>query len=152
MLYWSVELRLALISYQADHMLLLRLELRPNAGAHGDQCERLVLLCRERVLRGACLAPPASAFSHFFVAGLPHLMLIELRQALISYQDYHILMLTRSTPPSSIVHANLAAVCRHLAGLPRVCALSIHSFPRLFFASHRVHVDLQPDAACCGDL
>ena len=28
------------------------------------------------------------------VPGLPHVMLIELRQALISYQDYHMLLLT----------------------------------------------------------
>ena len=29
----------------------------------------------------------------YFVPGLPHAMLIELRQALISYQDYHMLLL-----------------------------------------------------------
>ena len=32
--------------------------------------------------------------SPFFVLGLPHVTLIELRLALISYQDYHMLLLT----------------------------------------------------------
>ena len=32
----------------------------------------------------------------YFVSGLPQAMLIELRQALIAYQDYHMLLLTRA--------------------------------------------------------
>ena len=31
---------------------------------------------------------------YYFVAGLPHMILIELRQALVSYQAYHMLWLT----------------------------------------------------------
>ena len=37
---------------------------------------------------------PSEAFSFDFVPGLPHVMLIELRQALISYQDYRMLCLS----------------------------------------------------------
>ena len=32
--------------------------------------------------------------AHFFVPASPHVILPELRQALISYQDYHMLLLT----------------------------------------------------------
>ena len=41
--------------------------------------------------------PDGPSFSFFvpgFVPGLPHVTLIELRLALISYQDYHMLLLT----------------------------------------------------------
>ena len=41
----------------------------------------------------ACYAYRAATGPHF-VPGLPQVTLIELRQALISYQDYHILLLT----------------------------------------------------------
>ena len=37
------------------------------------------------------MARPAPLPSRYFVPGLPHVILIELRQALISYQDYHVL-------------------------------------------------------------
>ena len=35
-----------------------------------------------------------------FVPGLPRVILIELRQALISYQDYHMLLRRQATPRS----------------------------------------------------
>ena len=38
-------------------------------------------------------ARPAPSPSPDFVPGLPHVILIELRWALVSYQDYHILLL-----------------------------------------------------------
>ena len=40
----------------------------------------------------------------YFVPGVPHVMLIELRKAPVSYQDYHMLLLTlgrRSRPPTA---------------------------------------------------
>ena len=40
------------------------------------------------------LARPAASPSPHFVPGLPHVILIEWTQALISYQDYHTLLLT----------------------------------------------------------
>ena len=48
--------------------------------------------------KGASSSAPALAFS--FVPGLPHVIILrELRQALISYQDYHVLLLTRARRP-----------------------------------------------------
>ena len=43
---------------------------------------------------GLLKARPAPPPSPSFVPGLTHVRLIELRQALISYQDYHLLLLT----------------------------------------------------------
>ena len=45
-------------------------------------------------LRFLGLVPGGEHRPLFSVPGLPHTMLIELRQALISYQDYHMLLLT----------------------------------------------------------
>ena len=42
------------------------------------------------------LTGPAPSPSPYFVPGLPPVILIELRQALISYQDDHMLLLTHS--------------------------------------------------------
>ena len=39
-------------------------------------------------------ARPAPSPSPYFVPGLPHVILLELSQAFISYQDYHMLLLT----------------------------------------------------------
>ena len=65
----------------------------------------------------------------FFVPGLAHVTLIELRLALISYQDYHMLLLTLagSCSPSSVPPA-----ARWRAPLPlstRPLALTMHAQP-----------------------
>ena len=52
------------------------------------------------------MACPAPSHSPYFVPGLPHVILLELSQALISYQDYHMLLLS------------LAGLLGHLAQLP----------------------------------
>ena len=43
---------------------------------------------------GAVFTKDGGPSFSFFVLGLPHVTLIELRLALISYQDYHMLLLT----------------------------------------------------------
>ena len=66
------------------------LTLNTGAGHHHHQ------LAAGRAARGH----PSGPYFSFFVLGLPHVTLIELRLALISYQDYHMLLLTLAGRPA----------------------------------------------------
>ena len=72
-------------------MFLLTFAGRGQAGSGGADARRGGPQ-RQRQHRGP-------SFS-FFVLGLPHVILIELRLALISYQDYHMLLLTLAGRPT----------------------------------------------------
>ena len=61
---------------------------------HDEQMMKEAQTAKERFT-----ARPAPSPSAYSVPGLPHVMRIELRQALFSYQDYHVLLLTFARRP-----------------------------------------------------
>ena len=67
-----------------------------DEGMHGKGglCKRAPDGFTPTANRTAIVKCPSGARAHYFVPESPHIILIELRQALISYQDYHMLPLT----------------------------------------------------------
>ena len=61
---------------------------------HDEQMMKEAQTAKERFA-----ARPAPSPSPYSVPGLPHVMRIELRQALFSHQDYHVLLLTFARRP-----------------------------------------------------
>ena len=104
-----IELRLALVSYQDCLTLLLTLagaaasaarpdrrgEVRGEEGRAGGRLWLGGAFRRERRRRRSLCHVRA----HFFVPGSPHVILTELRQALISHQDCRMLSFAPSRGP-----------------------------------------------------
>ena len=88
-----IELRQArIVSYQYDHMLLLTLAVVLMNGGAVAMPDNLHIPALLETFYAARPANPSP--SPYFVPGLPHVILIELRQALISYEDDRMLLLT----------------------------------------------------------
>ena len=92
--------------------------------------------------------------SPFFVLGLPHVTLIELRLALISYQDYHMLLLTLAghADLATVVHCALRELASYRAPKTNERALLLRPHQTLTDMHMRDRAELEFQKQCVEAL